>query len=72
MFKDTQGKAESKMKAELMSKIKSLVTFEDQYKRNIDNDIYKKKYIMTIDEVSISEYDAHYKDKNEITESILQ
>ena len=29
MFKDTQGKAESKMKAELMSKIKSLVTFED-------------------------------------------
>ena len=63
MLKDTKVKAESKMKAELISRIKQIVSFEDYYKRNIDNDVYKNKYNVTVDEVSISQWDAFYNDE---------
>ena len=46
-----------------IQKIKSIIFFEDQYKRNIYNNSYKDKYLMSINEVSISQWDAHYKDE---------
>ena len=63
MLKDTKGKSESSMREVSMKKIRQIITFEDQFKRNIENGSYKDKYLSSINDISISQWDAHYKNK---------
>lgn len=72
MLKDTKGQSEQKMRDQSISKIKEIVSFEDQYKKNIDNGSYKDKYLMSINEVSISQWDAFYRVGTSSDQSILE